>query len=159
MSILTPHNKSHTAGPQSSPSHMEALRRIRQAYQRQLEQMQITHVLDTRGSDFLTVNFWESKHQAGQEVWLDLHACLGREEIRRLSGDETKGVRVVVSCTENYLLSFPVMWEVWGATSLTQTYMPIAESGAGIACVRWHSDGLSAWLLSAISQAGRREAG
>lgn len=57
MSILTPHNKSHTAGPQSSPSHMEALRRIRQAYQRQLEQMQITHVLDTRGSDFLAVIF------------------------------------------------------------------------------------------------------
>lgn len=97
MSILTPHNKSHTAGPQSSPSHMEALRRIRQAYQRQLEQMQITHVLDTRGSDFLTVTFWEAKFQVGQEVWLHLHACLGREEIRRLSAEETMGVQVLLS--------------------------------------------------------------
>ncbi len=158
MSILTPHNKSHTAGPQSSPSHMEALENqtgISETARTDANHPCAWH----QGSDFLTVNFWEAKHQVGQEVWLDLHACLGREEIRRLSGEETQGVQVLVSCTENDLLSFPVMWEVWGATSLTRTYMPIAESGAGIACVRWHSDGLSACLLWAISQAGRREAG
>lgn len=137
MSILTPHNKSHTAGPQSSPSHMEALWRIRQAYQKQLEQMQIIHVLDTRGSDFLTVIFWEAKYQVGQEVWLHLHACLSREEIRRLSAEETMGVQVLLSSMENDLLSFPVMWELWGATILTWTYVPCPMQKVVLGLLVW----------------------
>lgn len=158
MSILTPHNKSRTAGPQSSPSHMEALRRIRQAYQRQLEQMQITW---HQGVWFSDGDFLRSQIP-GRSRSLAAFTCMfGQRRDQKAERRGNNGGAGIIKLYGKWLVIFPCDVRVVGShhPDMDVRAVPNAKSGAGIACVRWHADGLSACLLWAISQAGQKERG